>query len=441
MALAALVALRPGAERVVSLLALIVFCLPLVATGPILRVLYGPGTGPQVTLAALAVFYTTYLPLRVGLRAAPRDWFDLVASYGRGRGAALLVVRAPASLPYLAAGLQIAAPAALLGAMVGEFTGAERGLGVLILRAIGRLDTVAVWGLAAVSALVAMAGYAAFGGLMRWLAPGGPPVLTARPPGVPRSAVRRWGEGAVAAGLVLLLWWGAMEAAGLDRFFARRPLDVAAVLLQPEPRAALLAALGQTLATAVPGYLAGLALGGLAAVLLVLRPGFAPAALPVAVALRADPVIATAPVLVLALGRGAAGSIAIVALMTFFPTLVAMLHGLSRAPRAVLDLFDSYAAPPGLRLRLAQLPAALPAGFAAARMAVPAAVLAATTAEWLATGRGIGALMAVAASTSAYGLLWAGVVVLTLAALAGHALVAAAERRVLSRYAREQLDP
>ena len=53
--LAAFVTILPRTERVVQALALIVFCLPLVATGPILRVLYGPGEGPQVTLAALGV--------------------------------------------------------------------------------------------------------------------------------------------------------------------------------------------------------------------------------------------------------------------------------------------------------------------------------------------------------------------------------------------------
>ena len=83
--LAAFVSILPRTERVVQGLALVVFCLPLVATGPILRVLFGPGTGPQVTLAALGVYYTTFIPLVVGLRAVPAGWLDLVASYGRGR--------------------------------------------------------------------------------------------------------------------------------------------------------------------------------------------------------------------------------------------------------------------------------------------------------------------------------------------------------------------
>ena len=67
----------PG-RRLVTGLALLVFCLPLVATGPILRVLLGPGDGPEIVLAALAVYYTTLVPLLVGLNAAPAAWFDLL---------------------------------------------------------------------------------------------------------------------------------------------------------------------------------------------------------------------------------------------------------------------------------------------------------------------------------------------------------------------------
>jgi sulfonate transport system permease protein len=149
--LAGIALVWPRSERVITGLALLVFCLPLVATGPILRVFFGPGPGPQIALAALAVYYTTLIPLLVGLRAAPASWFDLVRSYGRGPMSALVHVRAMAALPYLFAGLQIAAPAAFLGAMVGEFTGAERGMGVLTIRAIRALDVEMTWGLATVA--------------------------------------------------------------------------------------------------------------------------------------------------------------------------------------------------------------------------------------------------------------------------------------------------
>ena len=130
--LAMLVMLLPRIEGLVQALALVVFCLPLVATGPILRVLYGPGIGPQVTLAALAVYYTTFVPLVVGLRAAPRPGSTWWTATDGARWTALVQVRALAIGALSAAGLQIAAPAAFLGAMVGEFTGAERGMGVLV---------------------------------------------------------------------------------------------------------------------------------------------------------------------------------------------------------------------------------------------------------------------------------------------------------------------
>jgi ABC-type nitrate/sulfonate/bicarbonate transport system permease component len=104
----------------------------------------------------------------------------------------------------------------------------------------------------------------------------------------------------------------------------------------------------------------------------------------------------------------------------------------------VLDVFASYGAGRWRRLVLAQVPAMLPALFASARMAVPASVLAVTVAEWLATGTGIGNLMALTNSTSNYNMLWSAIVVLTLVSSAGYLAVGALERAVLRVYAPEQ---
>ena len=450
VALALIAALLPGARVVVAALALVVFCLPLVATGPILRVLYGPGPGPQITLAALAVYYTTFVPLLVGLRAAPAGWLDLIRLYGRGGWTLFVQVRVMAALPYLLAGLQIAAPAAFLGAMVGEFTGAESGLGVLALRAMRGLDVEATWTIALVAATVAMLAYALIGWIARATAPARPEILLAPP-----ASANLQGRGLriarlLAAGLgtvvlVLALWWLAMEAFSLNRFFAKRPDDVWRYLVSgpgaADHRAVLWAATAQTLVQVLPGYAAGLALGAGMALVLTLVPGLSGAVLPVAVALRSVPIVTTAPLIVLALGRGAAGTITIVAVMTFFPALVACLHGLRQAPGQVLDVMRLYATSPLSRLWHAQIPAMLPAFFAAARLSVPVAILAVTVAEWLATGRGLGALMALTASTSDYNLLWSAIVVVTLGAAVGHALVGLAERATLARFAPEQLRP
>jgi ABC-type nitrate/sulfonate/bicarbonate transport system permease component len=161
--------------------------------------------------------------------------------------------------------------------------------------------------------------------------------------------------------------------------------------------------------------------------------------MPLAIALRSVPIVTTAPLIVLLLGREATGTVTLVAVMVFFPTLVACLHGLKQAPGQVIDLFDSFAAGRLQRLVRVRIPAMLPAFFAAARMGVPASVLAVTVVEWLATGAGLGSLMAISASVSDYTMLWSAVALTAALSALGYAGVGLIEARILRIYAPEQL--
>ncbi|MEM1040849.1 MAG: ABC transporter permease subunit [Pseudomonadota bacterium] len=443
--LAMLVAVWPKSDAMVRGLALIVFCLPLVATGPILRVVFGPGPWPQIVLAALAVYYTTLIPLLVGLRALPSGWLDLVRSYGRGRWAALLHVRGMASLPYLVAGLQIAAPAALLGAMVGEFTGADRGMGVLTVRAMRGMNVDLTWALATLATAVAVLSYLAVGWFARPYLQDDPPVILAAPPTVRRSGGRFGPLGTTLTIIVatLALWWALLNLLNLNPFFAKGPVEVFDALFLASDasltRATLGAALAETAVFLFPGYLAGLAAGAALAMGLILFPSIAGTAMPLAIALRSVPIIITAPLVVLILGRGAVGTVVLVAIMVFFPTFVACLHGLRQAPEQAVDVFRSYAASPQDTLLHVRIPAMLPAFFAAARMNVPASILAVTVVEWLATGNGVGSLMALSASLSDYDMLWSCVVLIAVLSAAGYGAIGTLEKRVLAAYAPEQI--
>jgi sulfonate transport system permease protein len=259
--------LWPRSERVVTGLALLVFCLPLVATGPILRVFFGPGPGPQIALAALAVYYTTLIPLA---RRPSRRAGQLVRSgaqlWARAH-VALFHVRAMAALPYLFAGLQIAAPAAFLGAMVGEFTGAERGMGVLTIRAIRALDVEMTWGLATVATAVAILAYLAIGALAKRVLSEAPPVILAAPNA--RARGRRLGglvDAAARPDLALAAWAGrdpgALRSEPVLRQGARRCLR--ALMTRPrrrrDPRRHRRGA-GRKAVFLLPGYLAGLRRG------------------------------------------------------------------------------------------------------------------------------------------------------------------------------------
>jgi sulfonate transport system permease protein len=235
-----------------------------------------PRPGPQIALAALAVYYTTLIPLLVGLRAAPDSWFDLVRSYGRGRMAALVHVRAMAALPYLFAGLQIAAPAAFLGAMVGEFTGAERGMGVLTIRAIRALDVEMTWGLATVATAVAILAYLAIGALARRVLLEAPPVILAARRPRRRAAFRRVDRHRAGDPIWRWGWAGAIWAFGLNPFFAKGPGDVFdALVLAPDAARPAPPSARRWPKRGVPAarLLAGLAAGAALAILLVLcRP-------------------------------------------------------------------------------------------------------------------------------------------------------------------------
>lgn len=444
VALAVIAVLWPRSEAAIRAFALLVFCLPLVATGPLLRVFFGPGAWPQIILAALAVYYTTLIPLLVGLRAVPSGWLDLSRSYGRGRLAALLHIRAMTAVPYFIAGLQIAAPAAFLGAMVGEFTGAERGMGVLTVRALRGMNIDMTWSLATVATLVAVFAYVAIGWAAARFLKEEPPLILAAPLG--RSRRGPWHvawQGVVLTAAALLLWWALIKVSGLNAFFAKGPEDVVAALFldadAAATRATLLQALGETAVYLLPGYAAGLATGAVLAMLLVLVPRVASTAMPIAIALRSVPIITTAPLVVLLLGRGAIGTITLVAVMVFFPTFVACLHGLKQAPGRAMDVLNSYAANPLVKLIRVRIPAMLPAFFAAARINVPASVLAVTVVEWLATGNGIGSLMALSASLSDYDMLWSAVALVAILSVLGYVAVSTLETAILRIYAPEQV--
>jgi ABC-type nitrate/sulfonate/bicarbonate transport system permease component len=156
---ALLVLLVPAAERLVVQLAVASYCLPLVAVGPILSLLLS-GDAPMITLAALSVFFTTLIGCLLGLRSADPVVLDVVRAYGGGRWTALVKVRALAALPAAFAGLRIAAPAALLGAIIGEYLGhIDTGLGVAMTVSEASVNVPRTWGIALVCGAVAGLGY------------------------------------------------------------------------------------------------------------------------------------------------------------------------------------------------------------------------------------------------------------------------------------------
>ncbi|MDX6208209.1 MAG: hypothetical protein QOE24_600, partial [Frankiales bacterium] len=114
--------------------------------------------------------------------------------------------------------------------------------------------------------------------------------------------------------------------------------------------------------------------------------------------------------------------------------LVIMVFGLRSAPRQAADLCRAYGASPWMTLRKVALPSALPSLFASARIAVPGALIGSLLAEWLATGKGLGAQMLSDGATFLYDDLWASVVVITVTSVLIYAAVGVLETAVLARF-------
>lgn len=171
LALAVLILVVPPVERVVIQLAVASYCLPILAVGPILTVAL-TGDQPKAALAGLAVFFTTLIGVLLGLRSADQTSLDLVTAYGGGRWQQLRRVRLTAALPASFAALKISAPAALLGAIIGEYLGnVDQGLGVAMVVSETNLNVPRTWDIALVSGAVAVIAYGLIGIVGKLAAP------------------------------------------------------------------------------------------------------------------------------------------------------------------------------------------------------------------------------------------------------------------------------
>ncbi len=233
------------------------------------------------------------------------------------------------------------------------------------------------------------------------------------------------------------LWEGAIDLFHLSPFVAKGPVAVYRFLVtSPSASSArdqLGAALLVTLRDAGLGYVGGTAVAIVVAFGVTLRRDVAQTVMPVAIALRSVPLVAMVPILTLVLGQGLLAVTVIAGIVTFFPTLVNVVAGLRSAPVHAFDLLAAYGATDLVVLRKVQLPYALPAVFASARIAAPGALLGAILAEWLATGQGLGDLMVTSSSTADYSMLWAAVVTITTVSMLLYNAVGAVERPVVAR--------
>ncbi|PDQ36308.1 MAG: hypothetical protein B5766_01750 [Candidatus Lumbricidophila eiseniae] len=434
------------AERLLFRIAVASFCVPLVAIAPILVVIL-PGDGPKQALAALSVFFTTLIAVVLGLRSADPTSIHALRSLGCNRWNVLVKIRLFAMLPSLFAGLKIAAPAALLGAIIGEYLGSSQGLGVMLVQAQSAFQVPRTWAVATVMSLLAGLSYCVFGLIGRLATPWASQDVTlngvALAPAKQRSFLASAAISLIgalgSAIIVIAAWYGLIAAFNLNHYFAKTPLDVLQfVTTAPDATGnteRLWNGILITLGDAALGFLFGTIAATIVALLIVAFPVFERTVMPLAIALRSVPLVAMTPLLALIFGRGILGVTVIVSIVTFFPTLINVVVGLRSAPILATDVVRSLGGSNALATRKVRLLYALPGFFAAVRIAVPGALAGATLAEWLATGTGIGAMLVQDYASSRFGALWAESVAIVLLSALLYAAIGLLERPITKHFA------
>jgi NitT/TauT family transport system permease protein/putative hydroxymethylpyrimidine transport system permease protein len=139
--------------------------LPIPVLAAPLILLLGFGLGPKVVVVALVCFFPVTVSLYDGLRAAGADQRKMMRSLHASRWRTLTLLELPSALPQAFTGLRIAAAVSVIGAVFAEWSGAENGLGHLVLVSLAQLESERMWAATVLLFALADALYGAF-----WLA-------------------------------------------------------------------------------------------------------------------------------------------------------------------------------------------------------------------------------------------------------------------------------
>ncbi len=129
------------ARRVIMPYVIITQALPKFALAPILVIWLGFGMGPKIIIAALIAFFPLLENTYLGLTSTPREHLELFRALRASRWTTLTKLRIPHAVPALFSGFRVALMLSLVGAVVAEYVGANKGLGALIIVSQGTLDT------------------------------------------------------------------------------------------------------------------------------------------------------------------------------------------------------------------------------------------------------------------------------------------------------------
>lgn len=139
------VSMIPAGEPVLRPFVILAYATPKIALAPLMIIWFGIGILPKVILAATFVFFVVFLSTLAGIATVPPQLVSVVRVMGAAPSAVFRKVVLPSALPFILTALRLTIPAALIGAVIGEFISSNRGVGYLINAASSRYATAEVF--------------------------------------------------------------------------------------------------------------------------------------------------------------------------------------------------------------------------------------------------------------------------------------------------------
>ena len=124
------VSMIPAGEPVLRPFVLLAYATPKIALAPLMIIWFGIGMLPKVILAATFVFFVVFLSTLAGVATVPPQLVSVVRVMGAAPLAVFRKVVLPSALPFIVTALRLTIPAALIGAIIGEFISSNRGRGL-----------------------------------------------------------------------------------------------------------------------------------------------------------------------------------------------------------------------------------------------------------------------------------------------------------------------
>lgn len=402
--LATLFIFIPKLEKISLTFFTAVFSIPIICLSPIMGQLFNAKTGnSQISLAMIAVFYPSMIYFLLGLRKLDIKILNTITIYGKSKVRAFLHIRLFAALPSILLALKISLPVAVLGSMIGELSGAKKGLGYSLFTAMYRGDSLGIWGISIYTISFVAVFYFIFHYLtIRFASFTVSESIDENRPfetffGVINEDSKStkiniyWDISSVIFSLIL---WQVISIVFND-ITLKGPVDVFNFLFfkgefPNENMINIFKALSNTLLSVVIGLFICMVCAILFSFLTIIWRFFTSLISPIILITQTIPLYSFVAIILLIFGRRENANLFIVISVTFLPAYEVICLGLKSTPPSLINLFRTYQTGSIKELALLRVPHSIPHIFSALRLILPRAFQGIIIAEYLVTGGGLG---------------------------------------------------